>query len=239
MQVLAGTSGYSYKEWKGSFYPEDLPASRMLAYYAGRLPTVEINNTFYRMPSRKVVQGWAAQVPPSFSFVLKASNRITHKKRLADAGEELAYLIEVAGELGRNVGPMLFQLPPFLRKDLDRLQGFLALLPEGFRCGLEFRHASWFDEEVYGALRARNAALVVSEGDGPPEPPLVPTADYGYLRLRKARYAPEEIEAWAARVLAQPWRTCHVFFKHEDEGTGPKAAAAFLGHVRAGDGAGS
>ena len=228
MKVLAGTSGYSYKEWKGSFYPEKLPAAQMLSYYASRLPTVEINNTFYRMPKRTVVQGWAEQVPDGFSFVLKASMRITHKKRLKDAGEELGYLVEAAGELGGKLGPMLFQLPPFLRKDVDLLKDFLALLPEGWRCGFEFRHPSWFDDAVYGALKERNAALVVSQGDKAPEPPLLATATYGYLRLRKERYEPEEVAAWADAVKAQPWETCHVFFKHEDEGTGPRVAADFL-----------
>jgi uncharacterized protein YecE (DUF72 family) len=227
MRRFVGTSGYSYDEWKGPFYPEDLPAKKMLAFYAERLDTVEINNTFYRMPKREVVRAWAEQVPEGFSFVLKAPQRITHKKRLDGVEEDLAYFAEASSELGAKQGPTLFQLPPYFRKDLARLRAFLALLPDGWRAAFEFRHASWFDEEVYGALRERGAALVVSDQDDAPAPPVVATASWGYLRLRRTTYDGAALSAWAQRVSEQPWQGVWVFFKHEDAGAGPKLAAAF------------
>jgi uncharacterized protein YecE (DUF72 family) len=228
MHVLAGTSGFSYKEWKGSFYPEDLPAAEMLAYYAGRLDTVEINNTFYRMPKRDVVRGWAAQVRDGFQFCLKATQRITHKKKLADAEDEIAFVTDNARELGPKLGPMLFQLPPWLRKGADRLRAFFAALPADWRSAFEFRHASWFDEEIYGILREHGAALVVSEADdADAPPPLVATAPFGYLRLRRAEYGAKGLQEWAARLKDQLWEEAHVFFKHEEEGAGPALAARF------------
>src|SRR5512135_469205 len=159
LRVLAGTSGFSYKEWKGSFYPEDLPAPRMLAYYAERLPAVEINNTFYRMPKPALLEGWAAEVPPEFRFVLKASQRITHFKRLKEAGDDVAYFFGVAAVLGERLGPALFQLPPNLKKDLPRLEAFLETIPQDRRPAFEFRHASWFEDDVFEALRRKGAAL--------------------------------------------------------------------------------
>src|SRR5262252_7933757 len=183
MRVLAGTSGFSYKEWKGSFYPEDLPAAGMLAYYAERLPAVEINNTFYRMPKPALLEGWSAEVPEEFRFILKASQRITHFKRLKDAGSEVEYFFGVASTLGDRLGPALFQLPPNLKKDLPRLQAFLSILPAGRRAAFEFRHASWFEDDVFEALRAASAALCIAE-DEELATPLVPTAGWGYLRLR-------------------------------------------------------
>src|SRR5664279_3634220 len=161
MRVLAGTSGFSYKEWKGSFYPEDLAADAMLSYYSERLPAVEINNTFYRMPKPALLEGWAAQVPEAFRFVLKASQRITHHKRLKEAGDEVAYFFGVAATLGERLGPALFQLPPNLKKDLPRLEAFLGTIPERRRAAFEFRHASWFEEDVFEALRTRGAALCI------------------------------------------------------------------------------
>ncbi len=223
MRVLAGTSGFSYKEWKGSFYPEDLAAAKMLAYYADRLPAVEINNTFYRMPRPALLEGWAAEVPPGFRFVLKASQRITHFKRLKEAGDEVAYFFGVAAALGERLGPALFQLPPNLKKDLPRLAAFLQTLPAGARAAFEFRHASWFEDDVFEALRARGAALCVAE-DEELATPLVATADWGYLRLRRQDYGDPEVAAWAARVKEQPWGEAYVFFKHEDAGSGPRLA---------------
>ena len=230
MQVRVGTSGYSYKGWKGSFYPENLPAKEMLRYYSGRLSTVEINNTFYRMPTEKLLQGWAEQVEPGFSFVLKVSRRITHQKKLNDVGEILSYLVGAVGLLGPDLGPLLFQLPPFFKKDVERLREFLAQLPEGLKAAMEFRNPSWFDDEVYDALRERNVAHVVSDTDKDKEeegPPVVPTASYGYLRLRRTQYDRAALAAWATRVAAQPWQQAWVFFKHEDDGTGPRLAADF------------
>ena len=228
MRVLAGTSGFSYKEWKGSFYPEDLPAEGMLAYYAERLPAVEINNTFYRMPKPMLLEAWAAEVSPAFRFVLKASQRITHFKRLKDAASEVEYFFRVAATLGERLGPALFQLPPNLKKDLPRLEAFLATLPRGAKAAFEFRHASWFEDDVFGALHSRGAALCVAE-DEELATPLVATADWGYLRLRRQDYDDAAVEAWAAKLRTQTWAEAYVFFKHEDAGAGPRLAGQFQG----------
>jgi uncharacterized protein YecE (DUF72 family) len=219
MQIRVGTSGFSYKEWKGSFYPGDLKNADMLSYYAGRFSSVEINNTFYRMPKASVLEGWAEQVPPDFLFVLKASQQITHRKRLKEAGEPLAYLLETAATLGDRLGPLLFQLPPNLKKDVDRLRDFLALLPEGRPFAFEFRHETWSDAEVHDALREGNCALVCAdtEASGEDGAPIVPTADWGYLRLRRCDYTADELRPWADRIRAQPWERAFVFFKHEDD----------------------
>ena len=225
MRVRVGTSGFSYKEWKGFFYPADLSAGEMLAYYAERLDTVEINNTFYRMPKESTLLGWAEQVPERFAFVLKASRRITHQKQLVDCGDPLSYLMRTASVLGPRLGPMLFQLPPYLRKDLVRLRDFLELLPHGWRAAFEFRHASWNDDEVHAALRDHGAALAVADTDRGDDPPIVATADYGYLRLRREDYDRPALERWAERIGAQAWDETFVFFKHEDEGAGPRLAA--------------
>ena len=231
MRVLAGTSGFSYKEWKGSFYPEDLPASRMLSFYAERLPAVEINNTFYRMPKPALLEGWSAEVPESFRFVLKASQRITHFKRLKETGPDTAYFFDVAAVLGERLGPALFQLPPNLKKDLPRLEAFLETLPAGRRCAFEFRHASWFEDDVFQALRGKSAALCIAE-DEELATPLVATADWGYLRLRRQDYDDAAVAAWAGKVRTQPWTETYVFFKHEDAGSGPRLAAQFLDLIR-------
>ncbi len=219
MQVLVGTSGYSYKAWKGSFYPEDLKNADMLRYYAERFSSVEINNTFYRMPKASMLEGWREQVPPTFLFVLKASQQITHRKRLKEASEPLEYLLKTASVLGEQLGPVLFQLPPFLKKDLPRLQSFLELLPEGRPFAFEFRHESWADDEVHGALRERNVALVCAdtEDSGEEGAPIIPTADWGYLRLRRCDYTEAELRPWSNRIRAQPWQRAFVFFKHEDD----------------------
>jgi uncharacterized protein YecE (DUF72 family) len=223
MRVLPGTSGFSYKEWKGSFYPEDLPDSEMLRFYASRLPAVEINNTFYRMPRAALLESWAEQVPDGFSFSLKASQQITHRKRLKDAGEAVSYFFAVATTLGDRLGPSLFQLPPNLKKDLPRLQDFLALLPPASRAAFEFRHASWFDAEVFAALASAGAALCWAE-DEELATPSESTAGWGYLRLRRADYSDADVARWAEKIRTQPWSEAHVFFKHEDEGTGPRLA---------------
>jgi len=228
MQLRAGTSGFSYDEWEGSFYPEDLPAKARLAYYATRLNTVEINNTFYRTPKTSVIEGWAAQVPGEFSFVLKASQRLTHHKRLKDAAEDLRYALDVYRAMGTRLGAVLFQLPPNFRLDLARLESFLEHLPSDLRAAFEFRHESWFQEPVYERLREKGAALVLSDVDEAPEPPLVPTARFGYLRLRRTSYQPDDLPRWLALVRAQPWDQAFVFFKHEDAGTGPRLAGEFL-----------
>jgi uncharacterized protein YecE (DUF72 family) len=223
MRVLPGTSGFSYKEWKGSFYPEDLPDSEMLRFYSSRLPAVEINNTFYRMPRASLLESWAEQVPDGFSFALKASQQITHRKRLKDAGESVTYFLQVATTLGDRLGPVLFQLPPNLKKDLPRLKDFLAGLPRSPRTAFEFRHPSWFDDEVFGALSAAGAALCWAE-DEELATPNESTADWGYLRLRRQDYGEAQVQAWADRIRGRTWSDAYVFFKHEDEGTGPRLA---------------
>ncbi len=230
--MLAGTSGFSYPAWKGSFYPADLPPARMLAFYAGRLPAVEVNSTFYRMPSAGTLAGWREQVPESFRFALKAPQRVTHRLRLKDAADPVAHFHRVATELGDRLGPVLYQLPPSMKKDLPRLADFLSLLPAGARVAFEFRHPSWFSGDVYDALRSRNAALCVAESEDL-EVPLVATADFGYLRLRREDYAAGELTAWAERILDQPWREAYAFFKHEDPGKGPRFAAALSALVEA------
>jgi uncharacterized protein YecE (DUF72 family) len=234
LRLFAGSSGFSYKPWKGPFYPVDLPDAEMLAYYAERLPAVEINNTFYRLPKPKLLEDWAAQTPDGFRFVLKASRRITHMQRLKDVGELLGYLFETAGALGPKLGPFLFQLPPHLKKDTDRLRTFLDLVPEDRRVALEFRNASWFEDDVFEALRAHDAALCVAETEpndkegGGLKVPLVPTASWGYLRLRRESYSDADLAAWTARIRSQGWSEAYVFFKHEDDGTAPAFAQRLL-----------
>jgi uncharacterized protein YecE (DUF72 family) len=227
MRVLTGTSGYSYKEWKGRFYPEKMKPAEMLAFYAARFPAVEINNTFYRMPSPELLLAWAAQTPDGFTFVLKAPQRITHQKRLGDVGADVARFLETSRALGPKLGPLLFQLPPYMKKDVARLRALLDMLPADPPAAFEFRHESWFDEEVRGALREKGAALCLADTDEAPLTDVVPTASWGYLRLRRAAYGEADLAAWAERVRALPWERAFVFFKHEDEARGPEFAAAF------------
>jgi uncharacterized protein YecE (DUF72 family) len=228
MNLYVGTSGYSYKEWNGSFYPEELPAKQMLRFYGERFKTVEINNTFYRMPKAAVLEAWANDVPADFRFVLKASRRITHMQRLRNAGESLSYLLEVSAALKERLGLVLFQLPPNLKKDVQRLEEFLALLPPQRRVAFEFRHQSWFDDEVFGLLRDHGAALCIAEAEDALEIPFVSTADWGYLRLRRPDYSDAELKTWVKRVRKQDWRDVFIFFKHEDEGKGPEMAKRFM-----------
>lgn len=221
--ILIGTSGYNYPEWKGSFYPADLSAKKMLPYYAGQFPTVEINYTFYRMPTPKLIAGWREQVPPTFRFTLKAPKRITHDKRLraADVAESLNGFITAASELGPQRAALLFQLPPNFKKDLPLLNEFLSLLPPKTVAAFEFRNASWLDDQVYDALRARNIALCIADSESR-ETPLIATADYAYLRLRDEGYGDADIATWAAiaKKLSETATDVFVYFKHEDEGKG-------------------
>ena len=226
MKIRAGTSGWSYKEWKGFFYPEKLPAKDMLRYYSERFPTVEVNNTFYRLPNLTTLEGWLSQVLEDFSFVLKASKRITHDNRLKDVGDSVDYLLRTSGTLGARLGPFLVQLPPNMKKDVPRLRDFLAIFPA--RAAFEFRHASWYDDEVYQALRERNAAWCIADTGEEGDPPFESTADWGYLRLRRVAYEESDLESYADRIRNQSWGEAYVFFKHEDAGTGPKLAARFL-----------
>ncbi len=200
MNLYVGTSGYSYKEWKGPFYPEDLPDKQMLHFYGERFRSVEINNTFYRMPKASVLEAWAAEVPADFKFVLKASQRITHMQRLKDAGDSVSYLLDVAGVLKERLGPLLFQLPPNLQKDAARLREFLALLQPDRRLAFEFRHQSWFDEEVFSLLRDHRAVLCIAEAENDLAIPFVATADWGYLRLRRGLFAFAASRLWRCKA---------------------------------------
>ena len=228
MDLYTGTSGYSYKQWKGTFYPKDLPVQQMLRFYGERFRAVEINNTFYGMPKASMLRGWADAVPASFKFVLKAPRQITHLQGLKDAGDLVSQLHEVAGALTERRGPLLFQLPPTLKKDVLRLRAFLALLPLQCRTAFEFRHQSWFDDEVIGLLRDYRAALCLADAESNLEVPFAATTDWGYLRLRRPDYSDAELKAWVNRVQEQDWRDAFVFFKHEDEGKGPRMAKRFM-----------
>lgn len=227
MRLLAGTSGFSYKEWVGEFYPDKLAAKAMLAHYATRLPIVEINNTFYRMPNTASIQGWRSQVPDSFRFAIKVPRRISHIKRLRDCGEELAFLLRALADLSPCLGSMLVQLPPHARCDEAALAGFLRDLPEGARVAFEFRNETWHVPAIFKLLEARNAALVQSESDEAFQP-LPWTADWAYLRLRRVAYTEQDLRRWLERIDASGVTEAHVFFKHEDGATGPKLAAQLL-----------
>ena len=228
MRFFVGTSGYSYPEWKGSFYPEKIKAADMLEFYAARFGTVEINATFYRMPAVATVEAWAARVPAEFRFVLKASKRITHDRRLQDVGDPLSYFLNAAMALGDRRGPLLFQLPPNFKQDLGRLSDFLALLPATARVAMEFRHASWFEDPVLEALRAKQVALCIADTADGVDAPFVATAPWGYLRLRDVDYPDAALAGFIDRARAQSWSEAYVFFKHEEEGRGPQFAQRFV-----------
>ena len=226
--LYVGTSGYSYKEWKGSFYPEKLAAKDMLPYYAERLKAVELNNTFYRLPQRSMVESWKSQVPDNFRFSVKASQRITHFKRLKEAEEATKLMLDTVSALDEQLGVVLFQLPPNMKKDLERLDSFLKILPENIKVAFEFRHPAWFEDDVLNLLKDHNRALCVSDTDDLPCNRIDKTADWGYLRLRRVNYPETELKEWVKRIKAQKWSDTYVFFKHEDEATGPKLAAQFV-----------
>ncbi|HEY2250843.1 MAG TPA: DUF72 domain-containing protein [Planctomycetaceae bacterium] len=234
MQLFVGTSGYSYKEWKGRFYPEKLPQRDMLEYYSQRFSTVEANNTFRQMPSASVLKSWTQQVPVGFRFALKAPQTITHFKRLRNVGAATKDFFRAASVLKQHLGPVLFQLPPNFKKDLPRLRAFLRLVSKRRQVAFEFRHASWFDDEVFGCLRARSCALCIADVDNAPRPPMISTARWGYLRLRRKRYTHPQLAEWIERIQSQPWNEAYVFFKHEETGTGPRFAKRFL-DLAAGD----
>jgi uncharacterized protein YecE (DUF72 family) len=229
VKLLAGTSGYSFKEWKGTFYPADLKSDQLLGFYATKFPTLEINNTFYRLPKEHVLLEWASQVPEQFTFALKASQRITHHTRLkAESQSIVEFLLKNTSVLGPRLGPILFQLPPNLKKDLDRLRNFLTYLPSDRRYTFEFRHESWFDEDVFTTLRDRDIALCISE-QAELSCPVVSTASWGYLRLHKLDYDQAALETWARCVTGQTWSEAYVYFKHDEgTGSGPPAVEAFV-----------
>jgi len=228
MKLYAGTSGYSYKEWKGSFYPEKIPAAEMLSYYAARLPAVELNNTYYRLPQPSTVENWRTQVPENFRFSVKAPQSITLYRRLNDVDAQTKQLLDVVSVLEDRLGVVFFRLPEDMKKDLKRLESFLKKLPANTPAAFDFRHPTWFDDDVRELLRSQNRVLVVSDTDELPASHIDKTADWGYVRLRRARYSKAELAEWVKRIRAQRWKAAFVFFKHEDEGTGPKLAAQFI-----------
>jgi uncharacterized protein YecE (DUF72 family) len=234
MILKAGTSGFAFKEWKGSFYPSDLKDDGMLGFYASKFPVVEINNTFYRLPKESVIQSWGSQVPESFTFAIKASQRITHFARLKpDAASALEYLLKTTSTLGARLGPILFQLPPNMKKDVDRLRGFLAMLPADRRFTIEFRHESWFDDDVYAALRERDVPMcMIDQPDF--SSPFVRTASWGYLRLHRFDYDEAALSSWAKRIGGETWSDAYVVFKHDEGvGSGPPAVDNFIRSVGA------
>ena len=258
MDTWIGTSGFSYPEWRGSFYPEKFPARKMLDFYSQRLRTVELNNTFYRMPKPELLRGWADATPPGFCFAPKASQQITHRQKLSGSADSAEHLFRTLTALGEKLGPVLFQLPPFLRKDLPRLTEFLALVPRGIKVAFEFRHASWFDDSVYQALADAEAALCVADSEELATP-LVATARWGYVRLRRMDYDDAAVASWAERLrprlpgladaggasgasVSAPgaagsglgrWESAFIYFKHEEAGRGPLLAAQLTAHLTA------
>jgi uncharacterized protein YecE (DUF72 family) len=221
--VYVGTSGYNYPEWRGTFYPEKFSTDKMLAYYSERFPTVEINYTFYRVPNEKLLAGWSAGTPHGFAFTLKAPRRITHDSKLQHCEDLVQTFCRTARTLGPKLGVLLFQLPPTFRKDVAILRQFLELLPDGTRAAFEFRHASWHDDEVFDALRRRNQALCIADGEKM-STPVEMTADYAYFRLRDEGYQPEDIIRWAGIIRGLPVGDAFVYFKHEEHGLGPEFA---------------
>ena len=217
MRLIAGASGYSFKEWIGTFYPQGMKTGGMLAHYSARLPTVEINNTFYRMPGKAMLENWAAIAPEGFRFAIKASRRITHLARLKvdSAADSVAYLYANLAVLGSKRGPVLFQLPPLLKKDAARLRDFLQLLPQGHQAAFEFRSETWFCDEVYALLEEAGAALCLSEREDNAPPPLVETASWGYVRLRLETYSEDDLRRWGERLAGTRWRETFAYFMHE------------------------
>jgi uncharacterized protein YecE (DUF72 family) len=234
MGLWVGTSGYAYPEWRGSFYPEKMQTAKMLPYYAERFPTVEINNTFYRMPNAKLLEGWSAQTPEHFRLTLKAPQRITHQKRLRDCADDVKYFLEVAATLGPKLGAILFQLPPYLRINLEVLDGFLEMLPAGLCAAFEFRHKSWLEPDVFSRLKAKGLALCIADSESFSTPVEI-TAGYAYFRLRDEGYQPQDIERWA-QVIRERTADCSevfVYFKHEEAGIGTEFAQQLIKHLSA------
>lgn len=229
MNYRIGTSGFQYAEWKGKFYPEDLPAARMLPFYSERFNTTEINYTFHRIPAAKTIENWCTLTPETFRFSLKAPQKVTHFSRLRNCGDTVDYFFDVATGLGSRLGPVLFQLPPHLKKDAALLEDFTASLPPSMRAAFEFRHESWLDEEVFALLRKRNVCLCIADTDKL-QTPQIATADWGYLRLRREDYQSDDVKRWAEVIRAQheKWSEVFIYFKHEEAGIGPKLATGMM-----------
>jgi uncharacterized protein YecE (DUF72 family) len=224
MKIYVGTSGFAYKEWKGTFYPSTLAPEAMLRSYARRLGTVEINNTFYHMPTQRILEGWAAQVPKSFRFAFKAPQVITHFKRLRHVDEEIGYLFKTLSLLGPKLGPVLFQFPASFALDVPALAGLLTMIPGKSACAFEFRHPSWLADGVLDLLRTKGCSLCIADTDEHPATEIDATASWGYLRLRRSDYTDRELSRWAKRILSQKWKKAFVFIKHEDGAKGPQLA---------------
>jgi uncharacterized protein YecE (DUF72 family) len=224
MKIHVGTSGFAYKEWQGTFYPSTIAPKEMLGAYARRLGAVEINNTFYRMPTAKLLEGWAAQVPRGFRFAFKAPQVITHFKRLRHVDEEVDYLFRTLSLLGPRLGPVLFQFPASFQLDRPALEGLLARIPGKPACAFEFRHPSWLEDGILDLLRAKGHSLCIADTDESPAAEIVATASWGYLRLRHADYTDGALAQWAKRILSQKWKSAFVFVKHEDGGKGAQIA---------------
>ena len=228
MSLYVGTSGYSYKEWKGKFYPDTIPAKDMLSYYAAHFQAVELNNTFYRMPQQSMIETWKTQVPDNFRFTMKASQLITHFKKLKDAARETKIMLQRYAAFDDRMGAVLYRLPPDMKKDIKRLETFLKHLPADPPAAFQLEDPTWLDDDVFALLRSHNRALSVTDTDEMPLNHIEKTADWGYVRLRRVSYSKPALKKWIARVQDQEWTNTYVFFKHEDEGTGPKLAAQFL-----------
>ena len=228
MNLYVGTSGYSYKEWKGKFYPANLAAKEMLPYYAAKLPAVELNNTFYRLPQPGMIETWKAQVPENFRFSVKASQGITHFRRLKDAADATKRMLDIFSGLDDRLAAVIYRMPEDFEKDLKRLASFLKHLPPNPPAVFDFRHPSWFDDDVRQLLRDDNRALCISDTDELPVSRIDKTADWGYVRLRRVNYSAADLRDWISRLKDQDWKTAFVFFKHEDEGNGPRLAAEFI-----------
>ncbi len=229
MKFWVGTSGYNYPEWRGSFYPEKFPAAKMLAFYAERFNTVEVNYTFYRMPTPALLEGWAKGTPEGFAFTLKAPRRITHDAKLQRCEDIAQSFCRTARTLGSKLAVLLFQLPPTFKRDDAVLKNFLELLPEGTRAAFEFRHVSWHDDVVFAALRNRNVALCVADSEKM-STPVVTTADYAYFRLRDEGYTSRDVATWGRTIAGlQSVGDAYVYFKHEEQGKGPEFARVLIG----------
>ncbi len=228
MKIYVGTSGFGHKEWKGKFYPEKIAPRDMLRFYAERLSAVEINNTFYHMPTAGVLASWAGQVPEDFVFALKAPQRVTHMRRLRNVFEETEYLFKTLSVLGTKLGPVLFQFPQSFRKDLPALEDFLPLIPGGISCAFEFRNPTWIDGDILDLLRKRGCSLCITDTDEhPADDEIIATAPWGYLRLRRTDYKPADLTRWMKRIRSQKWQRAFIFFKHEEEAKGAEMAMRF------------
>jgi uncharacterized protein YecE (DUF72 family) len=227
MKIYIGTSGFGYKEWKGMFYPEKIPPKEMLRFYSERLKTVEINNTFYHMPTQGLLTSWAEQVPDGFVFAFKAPQIITHLKRLRNVEEETEYLFRTLSLLDSKLGPVLFQFPKSFHVNRPLLESFLDLIPPHSSCAFDFRSPSWHEIEILDLLHQRGCSLCLEDTDDGPTQEITSTTSWGYLRLRRSDYTETDLAQWIGRISLQQWERAFIFFKHEEEALGPQRAVRF------------